>query len=301
MPELLSIFLNVITPVFLLVLIGYLVGPPLGIETQSVSRVAYYILTPAFTFNLFSTSNIDLVAASQMGIYIVSVTTICVAVCFVITRILRCSAEMTAAYILITAFGNVGNFGLPIIQFRLGEEALLPAAIYFLVLSFYGFLVGVFSASLHKGGGFGALFSVFKTPAILAVFPAILVSQLNLTVPLFIERSTGLLADAMIPVMLLTLGIQLSSVGRISLDRDVFVASMVRLVIGPVVAIALAVPLGITEIERGAGILQASMPTAVLAVLIAMEHDLMPTFVTKAVLFSTVVSMVTLTIVLTII
>lgn len=43
------------------------------------------------------------------------------------------------------------------------------------------------------------------------------------------------------------------------------------------------------------------MPTAVLTSLIALEHDLIPDFVTTVVLFSTVASAVTLTIVLAIV
>jgi predicted permease len=58
---------------------------------------------------------------------------------------------------------------------------------------------------------------------------------------------------------------------------------------------------GLTGIERGAGILQMSMPVAVLASLIALEHNLMPDFVTRTVLFSTVASSVTLTVVLALI
>ncbi|MGM0675299.1 MAG: AEC family transporter, partial [Spirochaetota bacterium] len=52
---------------------------------------------------------------------------------------------------------------------------------------------------------------------------------------------------------------------------------------------------------RGAGILQSSMPTAVLASIIAIEYDLLPEFVTEVVLFSTLASLVTLTLVMVIV
>jgi predicted permease len=42
--------------------------------------------------------------------------------------------------------------------------------------------------------------------------------------------------------------------------------------------------------------LQAGMPTAVLAAIIAREYDLLPDFVTTAVLLSTIASVITLTI-----
>ena len=101
--------------------------------------------------------------------------------------------------------------------------------------------------------------------------------------------------------MLRTLGVQLAGMGRPRIDRHVVAASVARLLITPVLAIALAGVFAITGIERSVGIMQAAMPAAVLTSLIALEHDLIPDFVTTVVLFSTVASAVTLTIVLAIV
>jgi predicted permease len=106
------------------------------------------------------------------------------------------------------------------------------------------------------------------------------------------------MAGALIPLMLLTLGIQLAGMGRPRIDRHVAAASLVRLLVTPVLAVALAGVFAITGVERSVGIIQAAMPAAVLTSLIALEHDLIPDFVTTVVLFSTVASAVTLTIVL---
>jgi hypothetical protein len=108
----------------------------------------------------------------------------------------------------------------------------------------------------------------------------------------------GLLAGALIPIMLLTLGVQLAGIDKIRIERNVVIASLVRLAAGPVLAAALAVPFALSGVARGVGILQSAMPAAVLAVLISLEHDLLSEFVTTAVLLSTLASAVTLTIVL---
>lgn len=79
------------------------------------------------------------------------------------------------------------------------------------------------------------------------------------------------------------------------------IASGVRLLGGPLVAMILVIPFGLTGLERSAGILQASMPTAVLASIIAMEYNLVSKFVTPTVLFFTLVSLMTLTIVLSLV
>ena len=94
-------------------------------------------------------------------------------------------------------------------------------------------------------------------------------------------------------------GIQLAGMGRPKLfDKDVILVSLIRLLAGPALAIVLAAPFGLSGVERGAGIIQASMPAAVLTSLIALEHDLLPDFVTTTVLFSTILSSITLTLVL---
>ncbi|MEZ4865367.1 MAG: AEC family transporter [Caldilineaceae bacterium] len=301
MTQLFPIFLNILAPVFVLVLIGYVVGPRLQMEARTLSRFAYFIIMPAFTFNIFSVAEIPFTLALHMAAFIVVVTIGTVLSAWLIARLLRCSPEMTAAYVLAAAFGNVGNFGLPIVQFRFGEAALVAASFYFLVLSFFGFVVGVTAATWHKGSGLSAVGAAFKTPAVVAVLPAFLFNWFDIPVPLFVGRAVGLLAGALIPVMLVTLGVQLAGMGIPRLTRDVMVASITRLLVGPALALGLATFFTLPPLERGAGIVQASMPVAVLAALIALEHQLLPDFVTTVALFSTLASAITLTVVLTLV
>lgn len=300
MSELFTIFLNILLPVFSLVVVGYIAGPRLQIEARSLSRLAYYILVPAFVFSQFSTAEISANLALRMGLYMIVVTLAGVLISILITKLLNSSAQMTAAYVLVAAFGNVGNFGLPIIQFKLGDAGLLPAAFYFLIGITFGFIVGVTAATWHKGSGRGAIWSAFTTPGVVALFPSLLLNVTGLEPPLFVARSVGLLASAMVPVMLVTLGIQLAGMGRPKLfDKNVLLVSLIRLLAGPAFAIVLAAFFGLSGVERGAGIIQSSMPAAVLTSLIALEHDLLPDFVTTTVLVSTILSAVTLTLVLT--
>jgi predicted permease len=206
---------------------------------------------------------------------------------------------VAAAYGLLAVFGNVGNFGLSMVEFRLGSEAVVAGTVYFLTVSTTAFIIGVALASWAQNGKATALFAVFKTPALLALWPALFFIVTPLEVPLFLTRITGLLANAMIPVMLVTLGTQLAAAGKLRFERDVLIASLIRLLGGPILAVLLADFFNLNDLTRYASILQASMPSAVLASIIAMEHDLLPDFVTKTVLISTVLSLFTLTFVLT--
>jgi len=297
--QLISVFVNVIVPVFAAVLVGYLAGPWLGLEVRTLSRVSYYVFMPAFVFHIISKAEVQAAAVGQMTIYIAAVYVALAVLGFLVAKGLKRPPEVIGMYVLIATFSNSGNFGLSMVKFRFGEAALVPATIYFIILTVIGFAFGVAAASWARGGALGAIMSVFKTPSLLAFVPAAVFSATNFEVPLFFSRITGLLADAMIPVMLVTLGVQLADVGRLRVNLDVITASAVRLLGGPILAAVLAIPFGLTGLGRSTGILQASMPAAVLTVIIALEYDLVPGLVTTTVLFSTLVSLVTLTIVLT--
>ncbi len=295
----LLVFLNVVTPVFILVVIGYFVGPRLKIEARSLSRTAYFVFIPAFVFNIISEAKIDSGLALQMLSFIL-VAQIAVALLgFLVGKALRQSREITAAFVLIATFGNVGNFGLPLIVFRLGESARTYATVYFVATVFISFVICVGVASWARSGGVTAVFSVFKTPALIALIPALVFNITNVEVPIFLSRLSGLLGQAMIPVMLITLGVQMGEIPKIKINFNVFAASTVRLIGGPVLALLIVPYFGLEGLERSTGILQAAMPAAVLASIIALEYKLLPEFVTTTVLFSTLYSVLTLTVILT--
>ena len=298
--QIFGLFFDVVAPVFGIVLLGYTVGPRLRLEARSLSRVAYYVFLPAFVFNAISTADFELAQVTRAVGYIVAVHLTSAFVGFLTARLLRRSWEITAAYVLIALLGNVGNFGVAIIGFKMGPEAVPLATLYFVAINMTAFIIGVgFASWLRRDRGWlSAVLAIFKTPAIIVMVPALLFQAGGLAVPLMPARIIGLLAGAMIPTLLFVVGQHLAESGPMKLNRDVYVASAIRLVVTPLLALALAGPLAVDGFDRGAGILQAGMPVAVLATIIAMEFDLVPKFVTTVLFFTTLASLLTITVML---
>ena len=293
-----SVFFDVVAPVFAIVGLGWLLGPRLGLDARTLSRSAYYLFVPAFTFDVISKADVPLATAGRMAGFAVLTHLAFGGIAFAIARLLRRSREATAAWVMLSVFGNVGNFGLALITFRLGPEALAPATIYFIVILLTSFVVCVGVAAWTRAGGAAAVVTVFRTPALIAAVPAFAVSVWHLHVPLMVQRTVGLLGGAMIPIMLFVLGVQLAQTKELRPSRDVLLVSALRLLGAPAVAWVLAAPFGLTGLERAAGILQTGMPAAILVAIIAGEHEIAPGFVTSAVLFSTLASLPTLTVLL---
>ncbi len=296
--HLIEIFVTVITPVFGLVIIGYFAGPRLKLEARTLSRSAYFLFIPAFVFDVISKARVEAGELGRMVLFGLAIVAATAALGVMVAAALRRPKPVMAAFALIASFGNVGNFGLPLIEFRLGHEALIPATIYFLTISLAAFVVGVGAAGYVRGGGLSAALSVLKTPALLAVPPALFFDRTGVAIPLPLERIIGLLAAAMIPVMLVALGVQLAASAGLRPEKDVWIVSAVRLLGGPLLAAGLALAFGVTGVSRATAIVQSGMPAAVLTSIIALEYDLLPDFVTSTVLFSTLASVLTLTILL---
>jgi len=294
MSELLVVFVNVILPVFGIVLLGAFLGGRLELQAKTLTRVAYYVFVPAFVFQSISQADIPLTSLTRMISFIVLTHLVTIAIAALLGRLMGRSRQMIAAFIMIASFGNVGNFGLAMIQFRLGDVALPAASIYFIVINTVAFVVCISAAGWAHGGSRGAIWSVLKTPALWATVPAIVVSTGDVAIPLLVDRMVGLLAGAMIPVMLFALGLQLREQGKIQLTTDVFFASGIRLIVAPVLALIFTAMFTLTPIENAAGVLQAAMPVAILVSIIAKENNIVPEFVTSVVVVSTLISVVTL-------
>ncbi len=296
--QLLRIFVDIIAPVFGLALLGYLAGPRLGLDARTITRYAYYLLVPAFVFDLRASARLEAGLAVRMVVFIVLVELGCALLGFLVARALGRPPKMVGAYVLIAVFGNVGNFGLPIVEFSQGQAGLVAATIYFLAISTVSFLIGVTAAGWASGGRRDAVWTAFRTPGVLAILPAILVNGAGVELPIAVDRALGLLSGAMVPTMLVALGVQLAGIRSLRFTGDMVWASGVRLLGGPLLALGLAGLFGLEGVTRAAGVLQAGMPAAVLTAIIAMEHDLVPDFVTPTVLLSTLFSLMTLTLLL---
>jgi predicted permease len=137
-----------------------------------------------------------------------------------------------------------------------------------------------------------------KTPGVVAMAPALCFPFTGTTPPVMLDRASGLLGDAMIPMMLLILGLQLREAGRKGWGVATLAASGVRLIAGPALAFALIPLFGLSGVEASAAVLQASMPAAVLTAIIAVENDVVPAFVTSVVFATTLLSLISLTLVM---
>jgi predicted permease len=299
---LLTIFLNNLLPVFLVIGVGALLGVTLRPDVKAVSRTTFYALTPCMIFSGLTNTPLSGAQAGRVALFAVSATLFTAAAAYLIASLLGWRGKSRRALVLPVLVINTGNFGLSVVLFAFGPDAQARAMIYFVTTAVMAASVGVAFAA---GGGSLRVVAanLARIPLLWAAVSALTLGGLGIRVPDLLMRPIALLGSAAVPLMLLILGLQLArsaqrlrgSVGSILL------ASALRLLVAPVLAIPLALATGIEGLTYQACMLEASMPSGVTSTVISLEYDLEPDIVTGTVFFSTLCSAFTLTVVISLI
>ena len=151
-----------------------------------------------------------------------------------------------------------------------------------------------------------AAIEIFRLPLVYAVIAAPIARSLNLVPPegsptMEVLKLTG---DAAIPVMLLLLGIQLANTTYGAAVRETVPALILKLTVSPVLAVGIALAIGLEGDIGRVFVLACSMPAAVTPLLLMIKYDndeqpiSGPEYVSTAILLTTIGSVVTLTVLL---
>jgi predicted permease len=292
---LLNVFVNNILPILLLSGSGFALGKTLKLDSRPLGRVIFYILSPVLIFNLLTTSKLGVENIVLMMGYSASVMLIIGGIAFLLGKLFRLERTLLTAVVLTVLFANNGNYGLPLVSFAFGQEALAYASIYFVTNCLLLYTLGVLIASLGHLRLKDALLGLLKVPAIYAMILAIIFIRTGWTLPVPVQKTVELTAGGAVPAMLILLGLELRKVEWTHNLRALSIPVISRLLIGPVIGLVMAALFGLDSLPRKVGITQAGMPSAVMTTILANEYKLDASLVTAIVFISTILSPLTLT------
>ena len=295
-PLLLGIFASDILPIFVIAGVGFLLARHLAVQVQTLSRVTFHALAPALVFNTLATSTLSGFEFGRMAAFYLLVAASAGLMARVAAIPLRLDRASLSAFLLVVVCSNSGNYGLPVALLAFGREALAFASVYFVSSAIFSYTGGVLLAASGRRSIRHALAGVLRVPAVYGAVAAAVTMAFGLHVPDAIARPMAMLSDAALPMMVLVLGMQLERVTWPERPDMVIAASLLSLVATPLAAFGVARLLGLQGPALQAGVLQASMPTAVVTTILALEFDVAPGFVTSVVCVTTLLSPITLTV-----
>lgn len=274
---------------------GFLLARFLGASVKTLAHVVFYALVPCLVFNMLVTSRMTGAQFGRMALLNLLILVSMGLIARAVAVPLRLSRAELSAFLLVVMFSNSGNYGLPVVLFAFGQDALSYATAFFVTGSLLTYTVGVLIAATGRRSIPAALVGLTRIPAIYALAAAATVMVAGIQLPLALTRPIALLSDAALPMMILVLGMQLERATIPERPSLVGVAVAISLVVAPIVAIGLTSFLGVHGAGRQAAVILSSMPVAVVTTILAVEFDVAPAFVTSAVFASTLLSPLTLT------
>ena len=290
-----STFANNLLPILLLSGAGFTLGKLLPVDSRTIGRVVFYIFAPMLVFNLLLQNDIKLGEAASVVLFTVSMILIMGGITLALGLSMKLERPVVMAVLIATMFGNTGNYGLPLVSFAFGENALRYAGLYFVTTSILFNTIGILIASLGHMNFKDAMLGLLRVPTVYGVLFAFLLNGFNIELPVALSRTIDLAAGGSIPMMIVLLGIELSRVQWSNSLRGVGLSVSLRLLVAPIVALVLSPFLGMQGGVWQAGVTQASMPAAVNTTILAAEYKLDSSLVTAIVFIGTLLSPLTLT------
>ncbi|XVH30600.1 AEC family transporter [Haloferacaceae archaeon DSL9] len=310
MTDLVGIFATAIFPIISIAGIGFLLGRTKDVDPGPLNTVVVYVLAPALVFHSLAVTELGGETLVKIALGVTGFTAAMVVICEFVGRLTGEEEPFLSALVLVAAFSNSGNYGVPVSDFAFGEIGRQTAVLYLAVQGVLVYTVGVYVASRSAGtSGFAGVKRVFRIPLIYAVIAAFLARGLDLVPPAESAsmEAIQLVGDAAIPLMLLILGIQLSSTNYGSALARTTKPTVLKMIVAPVVAVGLAFALNFQEANVArVFILEAAMPAAVTPLVLIVEFAgderigrlSVAEYVSTAVLVTTIVSIPLLTIVI---
>lgn len=304
----LFILTNNLVPIFSLILMGFLIGKKFKLDVSTLSKINLYFFVPAFVFvNIYTTKiPLDMLKALLIVILILVINW---TLGIVAGKIRGFDTGMSNAFANSIMFYNSGNFGIPLITlvysskpFLINGEtpyldfALTVQVIVMIVQNVSVNNIGAFNASRNSGNVGSALKKALSLPAIYFVIAAFLFKLVPYDLTQFpLWPAFSYAKNGLVPIALLTLGVQLSRTKLQFKDPNVYISVLMRLIGGPAIATLLVYLFGIRGIMAQVLIISAGCPTAINTALISVEFKNHPDFASQVVMVTTLLASITLT------
>ena len=291
-------FVQSVLPVLLIGGLGYLVGRARTLDLAPITGLTVLVLVPAIVFDSLARATLPRDLLSRLVLHVVLQLAAIWMLTVLVARLAGWRGPDEGGLLLATLFSNSGNVGLPLALFAFGSEGLAVAGGWFAVMAIGSSTVAPYLAARARVGVRGALGRVMRQPIVYAVVAGVIVNLSGFTLPVPVANASQLLAGGAVALMLLLLGLQLARLTVREEASGAALATAIRLLAVPPIAWITGRLVGLEGMAFAVAVIQASTPTAITSALWALEFDARPALVSAAVVLSTVVSVVTLTVLL---
>jgi len=273
--------LGIILPVFSIIVLGYLYARRVKPDMAWVNRLSLNVLAPALIFSALASKAFDLSSNALLIAGSVGVVLGSGLLAWPLSRVLH---EDPRTFVPPMMFNNCGNMGLPLAVLAFGSVGLSAMVAMFTISNLLQFTLGMHIVNRHA-----AFWPVLRNPMVLATFAGFAFALTQPPAPDWLMLAIKMVGDAMIPLMLISLGVRMAEVSWGGWHLGV-IGALVCPLTGMVMAVLLTPVLGLDATQRGLLILFGSLPPAVLNFMVAEQYSQEPAKVASIVLIGNLAS-----------
>ncbi|MBT4121282.1 MAG: AEC family transporter [Candidatus Magasanikbacteria bacterium] len=264
----------VILQLYIIIGAGFFFAKKFDFDNKILNYFIIYLGLPSLVFVAMYNGDYNLGTFVWPLLYIF-VHILILLVVYFYTKISKRSFDDQGIIMLLSSGGNNGNFGIPVILFLLGQEALAIASFLLLVNVIYLMGPGAYFLGREKGALKKSIIKVLKLPLLYALFLGLIFNFGKISIPGFIIDPINLVGQAYIPVQLVLLGTFLAGVKMKKIDWSIVMpTTLFKLVVKPVLAWLVVYIIGLPfEIGAMALFIQSAAPAAAMTVSLADLYD----------------------------
>ena len=273
---------SITLPIFTLVLVGFFYSRRVKPDLSGANRLVVDIALPILIFISLSAKTFDPISA--MSFTGASIVLIFLTGLFA-WPFAKFSGSTVQAFLPCAMFTNVGPIGIPLIALAYGPEGMAPAVVLLVISNVLHFTLG---AGVMSGKVDWRM--VYANPLVWATLLGVASSQMQMSLPDWVQTSCTMIGSVLVPMMLMSLGARLAS-SQVA-DAWVGVQSGVLILFVRVAAVFLVLWLiPLQGLERGALILFTCLPPAVFNFMLADKFQVEPNKVASTVIVGHLLSL----------
>jgi predicted permease len=266
-----------------------------------INNIVIYFSVPALCFKVISGTALDVnILLAPLSAIIIILTTLLLSFCFytLTAKFFKISNADKGVLIVVSSFGNLVTFGLPVLTSLYGQETIR----HILVFDLMGqnpllWIVGSTILAYYSFGGKitlkQGLKNLISLPPIWALAAGFIVNLLNLTVPETILVICDMMATPLVPIMLFAVGLSLS-IPKAKLAIAIPALS-IKLIVMPLIAFGIVSLLGIADpIALKSIVLESAMPVMASAMAIVSIYKLDQSLAAFIMVLSIIFSFITI-------
>lgn len=300
METFLTLLIDIILPIFIMIAVGFAAQKLLKMEVRTFTKLNMHVFVPSLLFTKICETQITWQLFGNVLIYILSICAIMFILGEIVSRLLKYPQCTKKAFVNSLLFFNSGNYGLPLVELAFKNSPVATTAQIFIMFiqNITSNTFGVFQACAGNVGYKKALKNVFAMPSMFVLLVVIPIKIFQLQVPEFIMLPLHNISGGFVAFALITLGVQLAEVKVAFNLKNIFVTSIIRLVLSPLCGLLLVNLLGIQGILAKSLIIGVATPTAVNTAIIAKEFNNEPEYASQIVFATTILSAITIPVIL---